>query len=170
LKLKFTARNNRDLYLGEFMNLIFRKAAKSDLSRIIELLASDDLGKLREKTDALSMQKYAAAFTKISADENNFLAVVEKDKEIIATCHLTIMHSLTRLASNRLNIEAVRVAEEYTGQKIGNWMFGQIIEFAKNHDIQIIQLTTDKRRKRAQNFYAKLGFTASHEGMKLVMK
>jgi hypothetical protein len=30
-----------------------------------------------------------------------------------------------------------------------------------------VQLTTDKQRPEAQRFYESLGFTASHEGMKL---
>jgi hypothetical protein len=31
----------------------------------------------------------------------------------------------------------------------------------------LIQLTTDKERSEALRFYQKLGFTASHEGLKL---
>jgi len=33
----------------------------------------------------------------------------------------------------------------------------------------IIQLTTEKSRSEARRFYEKLGFAASHEGMKLTL-
>jgi hypothetical protein len=33
----------------------------------------------------------------------------------------------------------------------------------------LIQLTSDKTRTRAHRFYERLGFTASHEGMKLAL-
>ncbi|CAM4187879.1 hypothetical protein SAEN111111_13360 [Saccharibacillus endophyticus] len=33
----------------------------------------------------------------------------------------------------------------------------------------MIQLTTDKSRKDAHRFYERLGFTASHDGMKLTL-
>jgi len=148
-------------------NLVFRKADEADLLRIIEMLAADEFGKTRERTDEKSLEIYAAAFAKISADKNHFLAVVELDKKIVGTCHLTIIPSIVIMASTRMNIEAVRVAEEYSNQGIGSWMMNQVIEFAKQHDVKILQLTTNKARKRAHKFYENLGFVASHEGMKL---
>jgi GNAT superfamily N-acetyltransferase len=38
---------------------------------------------------------------------------------------------------------------------------------ARDRGCRIAQLTTDKRRTDAHRFYESLGFTASHEGMKL---
>lgn len=37
-------------------------------------------------------------------------------------------------------------------------------------DVSIIQLTTNKKRSQAKYFYEKLGFDASHEGMKLYLE
>jgi ribosomal protein S18 acetylase RimI-like enzyme len=95
--------------------------------------------------------------------------VVENKDEIIGTCHLTIMPSLTFIGSTRMQIEAVRVADKYRGQKIGSWMFDQAIAYAKSMGVAIIQLTTNKKRRQAKKFYEKLGFEASHEGMKLYL-
>ncbi len=69
-----------------------------------------------------------------------------------------------------MQIEAVRVSGKYRGQKIGNWMFDQAISYAKEHDVSIIQLTRNKKRPKAKHFYEKLGFEASHEGMKLYLE
>lgn len=96
--------------------------------------------------------------------------VVESGDEIIGTCHLTIMPSLTFIGSTHMQIEAVRVARKYRGQKIGSWMFDQAISYAKEHDVSIIQLTTNKKRPQAKHFYEKLGFESSHEGMKLYLE
>ena len=151
------------------MQLNFRKAEKSDLEKIIELLISDKLGKTREKTDAESLKKYTTAFDKISTDENQFLAVLESEQKIIGTCHLTIMPSLTYVGSDRLAIEAVRIDDDYLNQGLGSWMIEQAIEFGKNRGIKIFQLTSNKKRQRAINFYKKLGFEETHEGMKLML-
>ena len=149
------------------MNFTYRKAKLEDLPRIIELLLEDDLGQARESQSSESEKCYTEAFGRIDRDPNQYLMVVEDGKEIIATCHLTIMPSLTFIGSTRMQIEAVRVAKKYRGQKIGQWMFSQAKLYAKANNVSIIQLTTNKKRSRAKHFYEKLGFENTHEGMKL---
>lgn len=150
-------------------HLTYRKARVADLPCLIELLLEDDLGACRESNTAELDENYKKAFHKIDSDPNQYLMVVEQDDEIIATCHLTLMPSLTFIGSTRMQIEAVRVAAKCRGQKIGSWMFDQAITYAKENDVAIIQLTTNKKRPLAAHFYKKLGFEASHEGMKLYL-
>ncbi len=95
--------------------------------------------------------------------------MVENGDEIIGTCHFTIIPSLTFVGSTRIQIEAVRVLGKYRDQKIGSWMFDQAISYAKDMGVSIIGLTTNKKRAQAKHFYEKLGFEASHEGMKLYL-
>jgi GNAT superfamily N-acetyltransferase len=151
-------------------NLTYRKATIDDLEAIVNLLLEDELGQTRESKSAELNQNYIEAFHKINADPNQYLMVVESSNEIIATCHLTIMPSLTFTGSTRMQIEAVRVAEKYRGQKIGEWMMNAAIAYAKSFGATILQLTTNKKRPRAKTFYEKIGFEASHEGMKLYLK
>ena len=151
-------------------NLTHRKATLNDLPRLIELLLEDELGASRESKSSVVHENYIKAFHKIDSDQNQYLMIVENGDEIIGTCHLTIMPSLTFIGSTRMQIEAVRVAGKYRGQKIGSWMFDQAINYAKAMDVSIIQLTTNKKRPKAKHFYEKLGFTASHEGMKLYLE
>ena len=150
--------------------LTHRKAKLVDLPRLIELLLEDELGKTRESHLAPLHENYINAFHKIDSDPNHYLMVVENGDEIIGTCQLTIMPSLTFLGSTRMQIEAVRVLGKYRGHKIGTWIFDQAINYAKAHDVAIIQLTTHKKRVRAKHFYEKLGFESSHEGMKLYLE
>ena len=77
-------------------------------------------------------------------------------------------HSLF-VGSTRMQIEAVRVLGKYRGQKIGTWMCDQAISYAKGTGVSIIGLTINKKRAQAKHFYEKLGFGASHEGMKLYL-
>ena len=67
----------------------------------------------------------------------------------------------------RAQIEAVRIREDQRRKGIGEKMFTWAIERAKERKAHLIQLTTDKKRPDALRFYEKLGFEASHEGMKL---
>jgi ribosomal protein S18 acetylase RimI-like enzyme len=150
--------------------LTHRKATINDLSTIVNLLLKDELGKTRENQQAVLEQCYISAFQKIDIDLNQYLMVVENGDELVGTCHLTIMPSLTFMGSTRMQIEAVRVSEKYRGQKIGEWMMDVAINYGKSKGASIIQLTTNKKRERAKHFYEKLGFQASHEGMKLYLE
>ena len=46
-------------------------------------------------------------------------------------------------------------------------MFEWATQVCKEKGAHLIQLTTDKKRPKAIQFYKDLGFNASHEGMKL---
>ena len=151
-------------------SLTYRKATINDLNAIVNLLLEDELGQTRESKSAELNQNYIEAFHKINADPNQYLMVVESNHEIVATCHLTIMPSLTFTGSLRMQIEAVRVTEKHRGHKIGEWMMNAAITYAKSKGATILQLTTNKKRPRAKTFYEKIGFEASHEGMKLYLK
>ena len=146
--------------------LTYRKAKLYDLSAIIDLLINDKLGSARETLDGASQKKYMNAFHLIDSDPNQYLMVVESNNEIIGTCHLTIMPSMTFTGSTRMQIEAVRISEKMRGQKIGEWMINEAIEYGKSKDASIIQLSTNKERSEAMSFYLNLGFQDTHIGMK----
>ncbi|MFZ0047966.1 MAG: GNAT family N-acetyltransferase [Streptosporangiaceae bacterium] len=48
-------------------------------------------------------------------------------------------------------------------------MIDWAISEARNRQCALVQLTTDKSRTDAHRFYQRLGFVASHEGMKLAL-
>jgi len=150
-------------------NLSHRKARIGDLNSIIELLLEDELGAKREVQSEELDKRYIEAFHKINNDSNQYLMLVENEEEIVAMCHLTIMPSLTFTGTARMQIEAVRVCKKYRGQKIGEWMIKEAIFYGRENGASIIQLTTNKKRSRAKSFYEKLGFSATHEGMKLYL-
>lgn len=150
--------------------MIFRKAVKEDLPSIIEMLANDFLGKSREKFEIPLPQSYYDTFDKINSDPNQELTVLEREGEVIGTMQLTFIPVLIYGGSMRLLIESVRVKESMTGKGIGTKMMEYAIERGRDMNCRIVQLTTDKQRKDAHRFYERLGFEATHEGMKLHLR
>lgn len=149
--------------------LTLRPATLNDVPKIIRLMIEDELGATRESLANPLTQSYYKAFQEIDADKNNFLLIVQREGKIIGTCHLTCIPSLSFKGSTRLNIENVHIDKHFQSQGIGTWMIHKAIEFGRTKGCKIIQLTTNKKRLRAKIFYEKLGFKASHEGMKLYL-
>lgn len=148
--------------------MLFRKATKADVYDIVKLIADDKLGKLRENFQTPLPEIYYTAFENINQDKNQALIVLEnEEKEIIGTMQLSFIPYLTYQGGIRAQIEAVRIRADQRGKGIGAKMFNWAIEQAKERKAHLIQLTTDKKRPEAVRFYEKLGFQATHEGMKL---
>ncbi len=146
----------------------FRKAIEEDLNAIVALLADDELGSRRENYQIPLPEAYQQAFSNISQDNNQELIVIEnKSEEIIGTLQLSFIQYLTYQGGIRAQIEAVRIKKEWRGKGLGKTMFLWAIERAKTRGAHLLQLTSDKLRPEAIGFYEKLGFKASHEGMKM---
>ncbi|GAB4031228.1 GNAT family N-acetyltransferase [Spirosoma jeollabukense] len=147
--------------------LTFRLATKDDLVAIVRMLSDDTLGASREKFDEVLPENYVAAFARIEQDPNQELTVVEMNGELVATFQLTFIQYLTYQGGLRAQMEAVRTNSAYRGQGIGTKVFAYAINRAREKGCHLLQLTSDKRRPDAIRFYESLGFTATHEGMKL---
>ncbi|MEL7144961.1 MAG: GNAT family N-acetyltransferase [Bacteroidota bacterium] len=147
---------------------MIRKAQKEDLVAIVRMIADDPLGSQREAFSKPLPNLYLQAFEKIQADPNQELVVIEdEDRQIMGTLQLSFIQYLTYQGGIRAQIEAVRVHKDHRGKGIGEMLFLWAIDRAKDRGAHLVQLTTDKKRPEALKFYEKLGFTASHEGMKL---
>ena len=147
-----------------------REAVKDDLQHILELLADDPLGSQREQLDSDADAAYLKAFISICADSNQELMVLEDNKKVIGTFQLSFIPYLTYQGGIRAQIEAVRIHKEHRGLGLGEIMIRWAIERGKERGAHLIQLTTDKQRPKAIEFYKNLGFKDSHEGMKLHFK
>lgn len=150
-------------------DLLFRRATAADLPAIVALLADDELGKAREDAGPPLNPRYAAAFAAIDADPNQYLAVVEEGGQIAGCLQLTFIPGLSRQGLMRGQIESVRIASARRGGGLGRRMFEWAIAECRRRGCGVVQLTTDKARSDARRFYESLGFTASHEGMKLAL-
>lgn len=147
----------------------FRVARREDLDPILALLADDAVARARTGYVVAATPEVSAAFDEISLDGNNELLVGELDGEVIATLQLTIIPGLSRGGMRRAQVEAVRVRAELRGRGIGERLMDFAIARARERGCGLMQLTTDLRRPAAHRFYLRLGFEASHAGMKRVL-
>jgi len=147
--------------------LLFRRAVRDDVPPIVALLANDPLGATRESpTDPLP-DAYHLAFDQIDRDPAQELIVAERDGEVVGVLQLTVIPSLTWRGTARGQIEGVRVRADTRGAGVGEAMFREAIARARARGCGIVQLTTDHSRPDALRFYERLGFRATHAGMKL---
>lgn len=148
-------------------DLNFRRAQEQDLDAIVGMLADDALGAQRERYDDPLPASYRTAFGAIDADPNNELVVATRGGRVVAVLQLTFIPYLTYQGAWRALIEGVRVAASERSAGVGSALFEWAIARARERGCIMVQLTTDKARPDALRFYEKLGFVASHHGMKL---
>lgn len=165
---------------------LIRRAVESDLTTLVALLQDDVLGAQREgapvqREDAPTQREgaedtapddldaYRRAFELIAADPNQLLVAIEEEPTalVVGTLQLSLLPSLSRRGSTRLQIEAVRIGRRAQGIGLGTAVFDWAHTCGRRFGASLAQLTTDKSRGDAQRFYARLGYTASHEGLKL---
>jgi ribosomal protein S18 acetylase RimI-like enzyme len=147
--------------------LLFRTATESDLPTIVSMIADDQLGQARDDARLPLDQRYLDAFAAIERDPNQRLVVAERDGAVIGCMQITFIPGLSRRGAWRGQIESVRVARALRGGGIGRAMFEWAIAECRRRGCSLVQLYTDKSRADAHRFYERLGFKASHEGMKL---
>jgi GNAT superfamily N-acetyltransferase len=144
-----------------------RDATETDLPAILAMLADDMLGAARD-SGAVD-PAYGQALRAIQAEVNTRQLVAVEAGRVVGCFQLSFLPGLSRQGSWRAQIEAVRVARARRGGGIGAAMMRWAVEQARQRGCSLVQLTTDKRRSDAHRFYRRLGFEASHEGMKLLL-
>ncbi|HTU74275.1 MAG TPA: GNAT family N-acetyltransferase [Trebonia sp.] len=153
--------------------VIFRDARRTDVPQIVALLADDVLGASREAgagPDGELAGAYLAAFERVEASPDNRIIVAEAGGQVVGTLQLTIIPGLSRQGVTRAQVESVRVAGTQRGQGLGHELIGWAVAEARRAGCGLVQLTSDKQRPGAIRFYESLGFTATHEGLKLPLE
>lgn len=143
--------------------MILREATKDDIGAIVALLADDGLGRGRERPGDPA---YLAAFERMAAQGGNGYLVAEEGGRVIGCLQLTLIPGLSRLGATRGQIEGVRVAAEARGKRVGEALMEEAAARARAAGATLLQLTTDRTRDDAHRFYERLGFVATHWGMK----
>ncbi|MEZ7791206.1 GNAT family N-acetyltransferase [Niallia circulans] len=149
------------------VSLEFRLATLQDLDQIVAMLADDMLGSKRERYEQPLPASYLQAFQAIAEDPNNELVVVCFGNEVVGVQQITFTPYITHQGGWRATIEGVRTVSSVRGKGVGTQLINWAIERAKERGCHLIQLTTDKQRPDAMRFYERLGFQATHEGLKM---
>jgi len=151
------------------LDLTLRLATRADVPAIRTLLADDKLGATREDLSDGALTRYQSAFVAIENDPRNelWIAASTSTERALGMYQVTYIPYLSRGGNERALIEAVRVSSALRDRGVGGWMMRYALHRARERGCLLAQLTTDKTRDAAHRFYERLGFTASHEGMKL---
>lgn len=152
------------------MKLTMREATRDDLPAILHLIWDDETARHREDPSEPLDPRYIAAFEAIDSDPNQHLIAAELDGRLVGTLQLSFIPGLSFRGSWRGLIEAVRIAADLRGQRLGEQMILWAVEQCRARDCKMVQLTSTATRTAAHRFYARLGFVQSHVGMKLHLK
>lgn len=147
------------------LEIEIRRATREDLNAILTLLRRDSFSYQGEDSTA----DYGRAFHEIEAHPDNELIVAALDGQVVGTLQLTFIPSLSFQGGWRAQVEAVRVREDLRNLSIGTRLMEWVIARARERGCRLVQLTTNVARVDAQRFYGRLGFKASHVGMKLML-
>lgn len=152
---------------GVTAGVTVRRARRDDVGTIVRMLADDVIGATREVVADPVPATYLAAFDAIEANPNALLLVAEAGGTVVATCQVVFLPGLSRQGAWRAQLEAVRVSSACRGQGVGGVLVGWVVAEARRRGCRLVQLASDRSRRDAHRFYERLGFVASHRGMKL---
>lgn len=141
------------------------RATRADVPDVVALLHDDEIGAGRELVD---LAPYLAAFEEVAADPQQLLVIVRDEGGLpAATMQLTFIPGLSRGGAKRMIIEGVRVHSRARGSGLGARLVEWAHDEGRARGAALAQLTSDKRREDAHRFYVRLGYAATHEGLKL---
>ena len=139
-----------------------RLATVEDLEAIVQLLQRDAFTAPVEGSG-----DYGGAFEDIARHPDNELVVAVLGEDVVGTLQLTFIPGMGHGGGWRAQVEGVRVREDLRNLRIGTRLMEWVVARARERGCRLVQLTTQVARKDAQRFYGRLGFQASHVGMKL---
>lgn len=146
----------------------YRDATEADLPAIVHMLADDRFGAGRERDVSPLPPSYLAGFRAMLAQGGRIILAGE-DGAVVGCMQLNIIHGVSQQGQSRAQVEGVRVDSAMRGKGIGAAMMRHAIAEARAAGCVVLQLTTNLGRTEAQAFYARLGFTHSHAGMKITL-
>ena len=144
---------------------MIREAQITDLRAILALLDEDVIRDFVEPASPSADQH--AALEELIADPVHDVLVDERDGQLMATAQVSWLRVLIYDGGLLCQVESVRTSSDRRGEGIGRALMHHIIDRARERGCARVQLTTNAQRVRAHAFYERLGFTASHVGMKL---
>lgn len=148
-------------------DVVVRVAQRRDVPEMVALLTDDMLGQGREQ--GTDLEPYYEAWDEIILDPNAEILLLDLDGRVVGMAQLNYARGLGRQGMRRCTVEAVRVASNLRSKGLGAILIENCVDMARARGCGLVQLTTDKQRTDAHRFYQRLGFDASHEGMKLYL-
>lgn len=150
-------------------HITYGPAAAGDIEAIVALLADDVFGQARNPLYHNARAAYDTAFSEMLGNPDNTVIVARQGADIVGCYQLTFIRGLSHQGARRAQVESVRISSSVRGKGLGSELMRDAIARARQSGANIVQLTTDIRRPQTRAFYERLGFVASHHGMKLAL-
>jgi GNAT superfamily N-acetyltransferase len=146
-----------------------RPAKRGDLPAIVRLFGDDDLAAKHPAHLTLTDSQYAA-FDAIEQDPHNHVYVAEMGGAVIGTFQLTFIRQLSYGGCLVAQVESVHVDSGVRSHGVGARMMDFARAEAERRGAFRLQLTSNLKRERAHRFYERLGYRATHKGLKLSLE
>jgi PhnO protein len=104
---------------------------------------------------------FAAIFNENIANPNNLYLIAENENEgvgFISFRTQNLLHHCGRVGE----IQEFFINEKHRSKGIGRQLIEKILQYAEEHKLKSIEVTTSKRRVENVLIYENLGFTLSH--------
>jgi len=147
----------------------YRDATEADLPVVVHMLADDRFGAGRERDVSPLPPSYFAGFRAMQTQGGRIILAVQ-DGAVVGCMQFNVIHGVSQQGQSRAQVEGVRVDSAMRGQGTGAAMMRHAVAEARAAGCAVLQLTTNRDRTEAQAFYARLGFTHSHAGMKITLE
>lgn len=147
--------------------VLIRSASEADFPRVVGLIHRGAWGNSPEEPGPPLPEAYYEAFRAIESDPARAVMVAELGGRVVGTFQFAAIPNLSHQGRPLAQIESVHVDESLRSRGIGEAMLRWAIDESRRRGCFRLQLTSNKGRKAAHRFYERLGFVASHEGMKL---
>lgn len=140
---------------------------RSDLPRLVELLAQLSLDSPREDLSQPLSPAYYAAMEAILADERQTMLVVAVDGIVAGMACFVLVPNLSHVGRPWAVVEDVVVDAAMRGQGCGELLMNAALDLARRHGCYKLSLTSNNARQDAHRFYKSLGFKATHTGFRV---
>ena len=131
--------------------MTIRKCLENDVGEIYILL-----NELENTT--FNLKTFTTIYLDKIVNPNNHYSVCCIDNKIVGFISLNIEYKLHH-HEKVCTIEELVIHPEYRNQKIGSKLLLHGFDTAKENNCEIIELTSNIRRRKAHNFYLQHGFT-----------
>jgi GNAT superfamily N-acetyltransferase len=145
-----------------------RQADEGDIPRIIELYRDLTITSSEaERSRGSSLDDYQRVLAEIRAMPGHDLLVIQHQGEVVGTMVLLIVPNLSHSGCPWALAENLIIDRGYRRRGLGRMLMDYAISRAREAGCHKLVLTSDKRRRRAHQFYRSLGFRPSAHGFRL---
>jgi GNAT superfamily N-acetyltransferase len=136
----------------EQVDILVRKAEKTDLPRIFELYRE------LQPDDPPIDENRATTVWEHAIKNGVIYFVAESNGIIVASCYVAIIPNITRRCSSIGFVENIITTVDYRRQGIARKLLETAVEYAKNLGCYKVTLQSGGNRMEAHKFYESVGF------------